>query len=138
MSKLVTFTKFSPAWAVRGRPQNIIGERFFLSHIWVACGNRDIRDMVSACTVWFTFVFRTPIPRAVEDFIVKVLHASHGACHSASALLPSLCLYYITSIVICQGVFYIFFRGQDSNLQSFLTVGESFPISLPLPLTPLL
>ena len=55
----------------------------------VACGNRDIRNIVSACTVWFTFIFRTPIPRAVEDFIVKVLLASRGACHSASALLPS-------------------------------------------------
>ena len=57
--------------------------------VLVACGSRDIRDIVSACTVWFTFVFRTPTPRAVEDFIVKVLLASRGARHSASALLPS-------------------------------------------------
>jgi hypothetical protein len=34
MLKLVTFTKFSPAWAAGGRPQNIIGERFFLSPIY--------------------------------------------------------------------------------------------------------
>ena len=34
-------------------------------------------------------IFRTPTPRAVEDFIVKVLLASRGACHSASALHPS-------------------------------------------------
>ena len=60
------------------------------SQLWrMACGSRDIRDIVSACTVWFTFVFRTPTPRAVEDFIIKVLLASRGARPSASALLPS-------------------------------------------------
>ena len=63
-------------------PRSIVGAP-------VACGSRDIRDIVSACTVWFTFVFRTPTPRAVEDFVIKVLRDSRGSCHSASALHPS-------------------------------------------------
>jgi hypothetical protein len=72
----------------------------------VACGSRDIRDIVSACTVWFTFVSRTPTPRAVEDFIVEVLHDSRG---STLALrlprIPHLYLDYITLLVICQDLF---------------------------------
>ena len=63
--------------------------------------------MISACTVWFTFVFRTPIPRAVEDFIVEVLHDSRG---STLALrlprIPHLYLDYITLLVICQDFFF--------------------------------
>ena len=69
-------------WRTKAQP-------FAVKRKEVACGSRDIRDIVSACTVWFTFLFRTPTPRAVEDFIVKVLLASRGARHSASALLPS-------------------------------------------------
>ena len=79
-------------------PRSIVGAP-------VACGSRDIRDIVSACTVWFTFVFRTPTPRAVEDFIVKDLLDSRGSCLLASALLPSLCLNYITNLAACQDLF---------------------------------
>ena len=78
----------------------------------MACGSRDIRDIVSACTVWFTFVFRTPTPRAVEDFVVEVLHDSRG---STLALrlprIPHLYPYCITTRAVCQEVFYIFLRG---------------------------
>jgi hypothetical protein len=90
----------------------------------VACGSRDIRDIVSACTVWFTFVFRTPTPRAVEDFIVEVLHDSRG---STLALrlprIPHLCLDYITLLVICQDLFTIFPIG--SLLFYFARLAES-------------
>lgn len=65
----------------------------------VACGSRDIRDIVSAYTVWFTFVFRTPTPRAVEDFIVKVLPDSRGSRHLAGFCLASL----IYILIISQG-----------------------------------
>jgi hypothetical protein len=65
--------------------------------------------MFSACVVWFTLVFRTPIPRAVEDFIVEVLHDSRG---STLALrlprIPHLYPYYITNLSVCQGCFTIF------------------------------
>ena len=65
----------------------------------MACGNRHIHDMISACVVWFTFVFRTPIPHAVEDFIVKGLSDSRGSCHLAGFCLASL----IYILIISQG-----------------------------------
>lgn len=72
----------------------------------MACGNRHIHDMISACVVWFTLVFRTPIPHAVEDFVVEVLHDSRG---STLALrlprIPHLYLDYITNFAICQDLF---------------------------------
>ena len=48
-----------------------------------------ILDIVSACEVWFTFVFRAHEHRAVEDFVVKVLHDSRGSRRFTFALLPS-------------------------------------------------
>ena len=60
----------------------------------VACGSRDIRDIVSACTVWFTFVSRTPTPRAVEDFVIKDLHDSRGSCLRLLPCFP-LCSFII-------------------------------------------
>ena len=79
-------------------PRSIVGAP-------VACGSRDIRDIVSACTVWFTFVFRTPTPRAVEDFIVKDLLALVGTHILWLPCIPHLYLDYITNLAICQVLF---------------------------------
>ena len=102
--------------------------------------------MISACVVWFTLVFRTPIPHAVEDFIIEVLHDSRG---STLALrlprIPHLYPYYITIWVVCQGVFYIFFRrlGLAPSVFAglFLPPPKRRPVGrgvVHLPLTPLL
>jgi hypothetical protein len=52
--------------------------------------------------------------RAVEDFVVEVLHDSRG---STLALrlprIPHLYLDYITNLAICQDLFLIFFEGCD-------------------------
>ena len=68
-----------------------------------------ILDIVSACEVWFTFIFRKQEHLAVEDFVVEVLHDSHG---STLALrlprIPHLYLDYITLLVICQALFLFF------------------------------
>ena len=96
----------------------------------MACGNRDIRDMISACTVWFTFISRTPIPRAVEDFVVKVLRDSHGSCFLASALLPSLYPYYSTLLELCQEVFLTFLSCPSnfpSNLSDVIAPTSLYP-----------
>ena len=77
-------------WRTKSQP-------FAVKRKEVACGSRDIRDIVSACTVWFTFVFRTPTPRAVEDFIVKGLSDSRGSCHLAGFCLASLICILIIS-----------------------------------------
>lgn len=80
-------------------PRSIVGAP-------VACGSRDIRDIVSACTVWFTFIFRTPTPRAVEDFIVEVLRDSRGSTLALGLpRIPHLYLDYITNLAICQDLF---------------------------------
>ena len=112
-------------------------DSFFHSHPKVACGNRDIRNIVSACTVWFTFVFRTPIPRAVEDFIVEVLHDSRG---STLALrlprIPHLYLDYITHLVICQALFLIFLEVMVGLVPPSQELGRNRTALPPFPSRP--
>ena len=88
-------------WRTKSQP-------FAVKRKEVACGSRDIRDIVSACTVWFTFVFRTPTPRAVEDFIIKDLLDSRGSC---LRLLP--CFPLCTCIIAYIWLFvkYFFSKG---------------------------
>ena len=104
----------------------------------MACGSRDIRDIVSACTVWFTFVFRTPTPRAVEDFIVEVLHDSRG---STLALrlprIPHLYPYCITTWAVCQEKNVLFCKV-FTGLSSYRLIADPLHDSHHFPLTPLL
>lgn len=69
-----------------------------------------IHDIVSACVVWFTFLYRTQEHHAVEDFIIKDLHDSHGSCLWLLPCIPHLYLDYITLLVICQALFLFFFK----------------------------
>ena len=91
----------------------------------VACGSRDIRDIFSACAVWFTFISRTPTPRAVEDFIVKGLPVPDGTCHSASALLPSFTsLLYHKSCDLSRGIFNFFLKTKPLLLSAPFGLGD--------------
>ena len=105
--------------------------------------------MISACTVWFTFVSRIPTPHAVEDFIVKGLSDSRGSCLLASALLPSfVSLLYHTFGDLSRGFLTfsekLFFHtrsiGIFSSVHSDYTCGSFFEVyhSSPRLLTPLL
>ena len=99
-----------------------------------ACGSRDIRDMISACTVWFTFVFRTPTPRAVGSWD-KGLTRSRGHPFSRSPCPPLLYPYCITTWAVCQGVSYIFseFFFESTYARATLAMA-SIRLRLPSPL----
>jgi hypothetical protein len=66
-----------------------------------------IRNIFSACAVWFTFISRTQEHRAVEDFISKGLLALVGVHSLVVALLPSLCFYYNILGEVCQALFFL-------------------------------
>lgn len=83
-------------------PRSIVG-------VPLACGSRDIRNIVSACTVWLTFVFRTPTPRAVEDFIVEVLHDPRGSCPHGFCLASLICILIISQTLRFVKTFFLFF-----------------------------
>ena len=78
-----------------------------------------ILDILSACEVWFKFIFRTQEHRAVEDFVIKDLHDSRGSCLRLLPRIPHLYLDYITLLVICQAFFSSSFwcDGLESNQQ---------------------
>ena len=50
-------------------------------------------------------IFRTPTPRAVEDFVSKDLLALVGTHLLWSPCIPHLYLDYITNLAICQDLF---------------------------------
>ena len=107
-----------------------------------------ILDIFSACEVWFTFVSRTQEHRAVEDFVVKVLHDSRGSRRFTFALLPSLCFYYSILLTICQALFLIFFGGNGgacpsksrvwAELHRLTAFPKSLAVPIPLAFVPLL
>ena len=75
----------------------------------MACGNRDIRNIVSACTVWFTFVFRTPIPRAVGSSEQGLTRSRGHPCHWVALPSPFVLLLYHRPFGLSR-VFLIFFE----------------------------
>ena len=92
--------------------------------------SRHIPNIVSACGVWFTFVFRTPTHHAVGSW-GRGLTDSRGSFPLGLPCPPLLYPYCITTWEICQGVFYIFFRGWFARpLRT-----EDATLLRPLPLT---
>ena len=95
-----------------------------------------ILDIFSACEVWFTFVYRKQEHLAVGSS-GNGLTYSRGNPPSSRLPYPRLLYpYCITTWAVCQGVFYIFFRGLAPTLALFaLAIWESLFHALSLPLT---
>ena len=75
-----------------------------LAHVFGFCILR-IPNIISACGVWFTFIFRTQEHHAVEDFVSKDLLALVGTHILWLPCIPHLCLNYNTVEMVCQDPF---------------------------------
>ena len=68
-------------------------------------------------------IFRTPTPRAVEDFIVKDLSDSRGSYHLAGFCLASLiCILIISQILRFVKTFFNFFLGAVGDLNPHFNI----------------
>ena len=90
--------------------------RFSVLSYKVACGSRDIRDIVSACTVWFTLDIPHPYTPCGRGLYRQGLTRLSWVLPSRWLLpcIPHLYLDYITFLVICQDLFEkipVFFLG---------------------------
>ena len=119
----VFFTFFFGRWGIRtptltfsphsGDTHNL------LAHVFGFCILR-IPNIISACGVWFTFIFRTQEHHAVEDFVSKDLLALVGTHILWLPCIPHLCLNYNTIEMVCQDPFW-FFQKDFFNLYCTLT-----------------